>query len=74
MGPHIIIFNCALEAPGMVGVTASLSPTTDAQEDSMGATPGLAAAQPLQQTSLSPLNSPAENLLELLFGVFFEGK
>lgn len=55
-----------------MGVTASLSPTTDAQKDSMGVSPGVVAAQRLQQTSLTSLNSPAENLLELLFGVFFE--
>lgn len=69
MGPHIITFNCASEAPGMMGDTASLSPPRDAQEDSMGATPGVVAAPPLRQTSLLYLNSPAENPLELLFSV-----
>lgn len=58
----------------MMGDTASLSPTRDAQEDSTGATLGVVAPQPLQQTSFSSLNSPVEKLLELLFRVFSEGK
>lgn len=57
-----------------MGDIAYLSPIRDAQKDSMGATPGVVAAQPLQQTSLSFLNSPSENLQEQLFGVFSEGK
>lgn len=68
------MLTCALEAPVSMGDTASLSPPRDAWGDAMGAAPGAIAPHPLQQTSLSFLDSSAENLLELFFAVLFEGK